>query len=664
MFKYLILFCFIVIASAEFINKNSIIINENEQIKDLYVKSNSKFTIYLKLIEDSSYYWALDNFEEIIKNSDIEPLNLVSTYDDNKDWSYDDEANKGEPILLPDINLGFYKFEFKINKNSTLENLPQLNFVRKFKLKDSKRDEFHTLVNLLADHDTFNANKDIKLYPKKEDNKNIKHILEIDDNKAYCIVLTYEVTSDYNNLYYSWYLDNIEQINENNLLDIYSNSQIELSNDNKIKITDRYTFKINKDKFSEKDLLPVLSFTLKESPDQYFDYFEKSITFKLRRKSEGYVSFKYEDEKKIFFTEKNEVIAVEFSGNPGAGYGWYLKNLDEVKASNVIEPLNIDDEYNSVPFIPEYSIPSSSGSYIFKFRIKDTVEPGCKLQPPLRFIEARSNKNGNLLSDVELSLIVKKERKEEDLNNLSLPVINIEDQYDNTIYVESNHILKITVGDNSSTGYQWIILNEDDIRRSDYIDFIGSNYESHCQPNKYGEFPTGCGGSLTFHYRIWEVTEEDVLPNIKMAYVRPWEVINPLPSLDFQLIAKSSSNSTECSFNGYKCCSNINAEVQYHDKDGDWSIENNEWCIIKKDEKNEKEKEEEEENTPKLIRTCKAEEIGYSCCKKQKEVIYTDDLGEWGIENGDWCGISTCVYTGDYPVCKTTSEIVFTDTEK
>ena len=59
------------------------------------------------------------------------------------------------------------------------------------------------------------------------------------------------------------------------------------------------------------------------------------------------------------------------------------------------------------------------------------------------------------------------------------------------------------------------------------------------------------------------------------------------------------------------------AYMVYVDENGQWGVENNEWCIIKKDKKEKK-----EEITSKLIRTCKGEKIGYPCCQKKEKVIY------------------------------------------
>jgi len=34
--------------------------------------------------------------------------------------------------------------------------------------------------------------------------------------------------------------------------------------------------------------------------------------------------------------------------------------------------------------------------------------------------------------------------------------------------------------------------------------------------------------------------------------------------------------------------------------------------------------------------------LGYSCCEGC-DVVYTDETGDWGVENNEWCGIpSNC----------------------
>jgi len=79
---------------------------------------------------------------------------------------------------------------------------------------------------------------------------------------------------------------------------------------------------------------------------------------------------------------------------------------------------------------------------------------------------------------------------------------------------------------------------------------------------------------------------------------------------------------------GYPCCQST-TEVVYTDDDGEWGVENGDWCGMG---------------------SCWAEAIGYPCCKTTTEVLFTDSDGKWGVENGDWCGI-----TGSQPVKKTTT---------
>jgi len=73
---------------------------------------------------------------------------------------------------------------------------------------------------------------------------------------------------------------------------------------------------------------------------------------------------------------------------------------------------------------------------------------------------------------------------------------------------------------------------------------------------------------------------------------------------------------------GYACCSSWNTEVVYQDENGDWGVENNDWCGITKVEEK-----------------CWSTSLGYPCCSECVEAVYTDADGKWGIENNDWCGL-------------------------
>jgi len=70
---------------------------------------------------------------------------------------------------------------------------------------------------------------------------------------------------------------------------------------------------------------------------------------------------------------------------------------------------------------------------------------------------------------------------------------------------------------------------------------------------------------------------------------------------------------------GFPCCPE-NTEVVFQDADGDWGIDNDDWCGI---------------SAP-----CWSTKLGFPCCSDAASTVYyTDADGKWGVENDDWCGI-------------------------
>lgn len=45
-------------------------------------------------------------------------------------------------------------------------------------------------------------------------------------------------------------------------------------------------------------------------------------------------------------------------------------------------------------------------------------------------------------------------------------------------------------------------------------------------------------------------------------------------------------------------------------------------------------------NVPKLK--------GYNCCKNTCNISYVDDDGNWGVENNNWCGVPFSCFNGKY----------------
>ncbi|OUM57315.1 family 6 carbohydrate esterase [Piromyces sp. E2] len=74
----------------------------------------------------------------------------------------------------------------------------------------------------------------------------------------------------------------------------------------------------------------------------------------------------------------------------------------------------------------------------------------------------------------------------------------------------------------------------------------------------------------------------------------------------------------------YPCCKSC-IKVDYTDSDGDWGIENNNWCGIPKNCS-------ANNNASQCIGA-----QGYPCCKNTCDVLETDGDGQWSVEGGDWC---------------------------
>ncbi|ORX61209.1 hypothetical protein BCR36DRAFT_264837, partial [Piromyces finnis] len=74
---------------------------------------------------------------------------------------------------------------------------------------------------------------------------------------------------------------------------------------------------------------------------------------------------------------------------------------------------------------------------------------------------------------------------------------------------------------------------------------------------------------------------------------------------------------------GYSCCSSDCVTI-YSDVSGNWGVENGDWCGCI--------------NKPNTKCSSKILALGYSCCADPNcEVYFQDESGDWGYES-DWCG--------------------------
>ena len=102
------------------------------------------------------------------------------------------------------------------------------------------------------------------------------------------------------------------------------------------------------------------------------------------------------------------------------------------------------------------------------------------------------------------------------------------------------------------------------------------------------------------------------------------------------LIGTTNAASCWSSSLGYDCCDDCN--TLYTDESGDWGVKNNDWCGIPTSCKS---------NTSNA--SCWSKALGYDCCD-DCNTLYTDDSGDWGVKNNDWCGIpQNCKSGNDKP---------------
>ncbi|OUM64876.1 Non-catalytic module family DOC2, partial [Piromyces sp. E2] len=86
-----------------------------------------------------------------------------------------------------------------------------------------------------------------------------------------------------------------------------------------------------------------------------------------------------------------------------------------------------------------------------------------------------------------------------------------------------------------------------------------------------------------------------------------------------------SSSSCWATKLGYNCCSDPNTSVYYEDQDGQWGLENNNWCVIQKSSSSQV--------------SCWSKALGFDCCSSCGPVYHTDNDGRWSVVDGKWCGL-------------------------
>ena len=86
------------------------------------------------------------------------------------------------------------------------------------------------------------------------------------------------------------------------------------------------------------------------------------------------VFLKREGGNKELKVEDNKEFSIELEGNPTTGSSWLMVNVDSVKNSSVVEPLNLNKYNGSEEYIQDACKPGLcgvGGRFIFKFKVNN-----------------------------------------------------------------------------------------------------------------------------------------------------------------------------------------------------------------------------------------------------------------------------------------------------
>ncbi|ORX42386.1 cellulase Cel48A precursor [Piromyces finnis] len=215
----------------------------------------------------------------------------------------------------------------------------------------------------------------------------------------------------------------------------------------------------------------------------------------------------------------------------------------------------------------------------------------------------------NLVVDVMDAI----ENYKDDLGYAALEARNDYENFGKEVYIPSGWTGKNAQGANIKSGVKFI-----DIRPKYKQDPDWPQVENFLNGGNPPEF--------TYH-RFWGQTEIMVANGLLSIY----GVTGGSGAGNGSGNGGSSSGSCPASIKnqGYKCCK-AGCQVIYQDADGDWGVENGQWCGCGGGDSG--------NSCPKAITN-----QGYKCCSGCSYVYYEDQDGKWGVENNDWCGIpSNC----------------------
>jgi len=317
-------------------------------------------------------------------------------------------------------------------------------------------------------------------------------------------------------------------------------------------------------------------------------------------------------------------------------YSWYLDfgKMSIGKVVNHVELMNVGSTGTE-----------EGANYFFIFRVTNITDQ--ELPPRLRFNLKKKREDILIKASYILNLRYKSDTSKIVFDGYNLDYSKINKQFDFTR--EEILALEFRVPDQF---YHWFLINAEEVRVSSGLDLINVDKEMGYAPFIVDhERMDDSSGITIFRIRATESTPiGDIQPPLQFVY-SSYSGDEVFWKAEVTLHLKEGTNATikttttstsisptsdlmlDCPAIGYPCCSDPNSKVYYHDDEGDWGVENKKWCFIpdgqKEEKKNDDDKKNKNKEEPRLIRTCNSEKHGYSCCRKEQKVVYTDNEGDW-----------------------------------
>ena len=326
----------------------------------LDIKEGELTSIQIEGNATTGYLWFIENCEELNK-AGIEIINLG---EHNTGKYLVKKPKEGEPVMtgIP----GIFEFVIKINK---FENdLPKIKFINK-RMNDKEG------KSLLI---TLKKAEENKLKIIKFNMKGGKNDLEVENNSIFNVELEGNPTTGY-----SWILENPEIIKFSKVLKALNLDEEHNTTKDYVQapceegmcgVGGTFIFKFEiKELKDEKDLPNSIIFSYKRPWEKEVKECNKAeVCLKLKKcEKEPFICLKKEGGNAELKIEDNKIFNIALEGNPTTGYSWFMKNVEEVKNSGLIEILNLN-EHNSTEYLKEGgNLLGQGGVFCFKFKVNN-----------------------------------------------------------------------------------------------------------------------------------------------------------------------------------------------------------------------------------------------------------------------------------------------------